>query len=187
MSIFNVFWVINIISLQVFLANSYCTKSLVPALYVFGDSTVDAGNNNNLNTDAKVNRFPYGIDFNNVSTGRFSNGKTFADILAIKLGLPMPPPYLGVSTTERYQIASGINYASGSCGILIPLKNLVRFTNTWDSCVGEGGKPCENRNEYYFYDFAHSTEATIQIYANKCFSGRHLCFPLNIEKLAHTH
>ncbi|WJX30833.1 hypothetical protein P8452_19328 [Trifolium repens] len=124
MSIFNVFWVINIISLQVFLANSYCTKSLVPALYVFGDSTVDAGNNNNLNTDAKVNRFPYGIDFNNVSTGRFSNGKTFADILAIKLGLPMPPPYLGVSTTERYQIASGINYASGSCGILIPLKNL---------------------------------------------------------------
>jgi hypothetical protein len=53
----------------------------VPALYVFGDSTVDAGNNNNLNTDAKVNRFPYGIDFNNVSTGRFSNGKTFADIL----------------------------------------------------------------------------------------------------------
>jgi hypothetical protein len=81
MSIFNVFWVINIISLQVFLANSYCTKSLVPALYVFGDSTVDAGNNNNLNTDAKVNRFPYGIDFNNVSTGRFSNGKTFADIL----------------------------------------------------------------------------------------------------------
>ncbi|KAK2386158.1 GDSL esterase/lipase [Trifolium repens] len=81
MSIFNVFWVINIISLQVFLVNSYCTKSLVPALYVFGDSTVDAGNNNNLNTDAKVNRFPYGIDFNNVSTGRFSNGKTFADIL----------------------------------------------------------------------------------------------------------
>ncbi|WJX36755.1 hypothetical protein P8452_24599 [Trifolium repens] len=351
MSIFNVFWVINIISLQVFLVNSYCTKSLVPALYVFGDSTVYAGNNNNLNTDAKVNRFPYGIDFNNVSTGRFSNGKTFADILAIKLGLPMPPPYLGVSTTERYQIASGINYASGSCGILNSTRNgeclsldkqieyftstvvndlprnfrskarlrhylsksifllsigsndyilnylkqkiitnkpsnpeefadyllnqlssnikkiyelggrkfviigvgpigcipgfIIRkpnfqdcnedvnqkvkpftnklpmkiqelksqlsgslftimdtfkffkkirnspekfgFTNTWDSCIGEGGKPCENRNEYYFYDFAHSTEATSQIYANKCFRGRHLCFPLNIEQLAHTH
>jgi len=43
---------------------------------------------------------------------------------ALKLGLPMPPPYLGVSTTERYQIASGINYASGSCGILNSTRNV---------------------------------------------------------------
>lgn len=53
----------------------------MPALYVFGDSSVDAGNNNNLNTPAKANIFPYGIDFNNCSSGRFSNGKTFADII----------------------------------------------------------------------------------------------------------
>ena len=54
-----------------FLANatSYSRKSLVLALYVFGDSTVDAGNNNNLNTPAKANVFPYGIDFNSCSTG----------------------------------------------------------------------------------------------------------------------
>ncbi|RHN74246.1 putative triacylglycerol lipase [Medicago truncatula] len=38
--------------------------------------------------------------------------------VALKLGLPMPPPYMGVSTIKRYQIVSGINYASGSCGIL---------------------------------------------------------------------
>ncbi|RHN74245.1 putative triacylglycerol lipase [Medicago truncatula] len=81
MFIFKVFMVIYLLTLQILLANSYCTKSLVPALYVFGDSTVDAGNNNNLNTPAKVNIFPYGIDFNNCSTGRFSNGKTFADII----------------------------------------------------------------------------------------------------------
>ncbi|WVZ11514.1 hypothetical protein V8G54_016044 [Vigna mungo] len=93
-------------------------KRIVPALYVFGDSTVDAGNNNNLNTFAKANAFPYGIDFNNCSTGRFSNGKTFADLIAIRLGLPMPPPYLGVPKFERHQIVTGINYASGSCGIL---------------------------------------------------------------------
>ncbi|AES97012.1 hypothetical protein MTR_5g044210 [Medicago truncatula] len=49
-------------------ANSYFTKNLVPTLYVFGDSTVDVGNNNNLNTAAKANVFPYGIDFNNCST-----------------------------------------------------------------------------------------------------------------------
>ena len=65
MFIFKVFMVIYLLTLQLLLANSYCTKSLVPALYVFGDSTVDAGNNNNLNTPAKVNSFPYGIDFNN--------------------------------------------------------------------------------------------------------------------------
>ena len=83
MSISKVFWVISLISLQFSLANCYSTKGLVPALYVFGDSTVDAGNNNNLNTVAKANNFPYGIDFNNCSTGRFSNGKTFADLIGI--------------------------------------------------------------------------------------------------------
>jgi len=56
-------------------------KKIVPAFYVFGDSTVDAGNNNNLNTLAKANVFPYGIYFNNCSTGRFTNDKTFADII----------------------------------------------------------------------------------------------------------
>lgn len=38
--------------------------------------------------------------------------------LANYLGLPMPPPYLNLSDSERGQITTGINYASGSCGIL---------------------------------------------------------------------
>ncbi|XP_020216254.1 GDSL esterase/lipase At2g03980 [Cajanus cajan] len=120
MASFKILCVISILTHQLaFLANGmHCRKSLVPALYVFGDSSLDAGNNNNLNTPAKANVFPYGIDFNNCSTGRFNNGKTFADIIAISLGLPMPPPYLGVSEIERYQVATGINYASASCGIL---------------------------------------------------------------------
>ncbi|XP_019429346.1 PREDICTED: GDSL esterase/lipase At2g03980-like [Lupinus angustifolius] len=81
---------------QAFFANVNGAKSHVPALYVFGDSGLDAGNNNNLKTLAKANVAPYGIDFNNKSTGRYTNGKTFADIIAIKLGLPFSPPYLGV-------------------------------------------------------------------------------------------
>lgn len=68
MFIFKFFWVIYLLILQLLLANSYFTKNLVPTLYVFGDSTVDVGNNNNLNTAAKANVFPYGIDFNNCST-----------------------------------------------------------------------------------------------------------------------
>lgn len=81
MFFFKVSLVILLITLHVLLTNAYHTNILVPALYVFGDSSVDAGNNNNLNTPAKANIFPYGIDFNNCSTGRFSNGKTFADII----------------------------------------------------------------------------------------------------------
>ncbi|CAL0318904.1 unnamed protein product [Lupinus luteus] len=118
MSSFKVFWVAFLMSYRVFFTRVDCKKSLVPAMYVFGDSSVDSGNNNNLNTMAKGNIYPYGIDFNNKSTGRFTNGKTFADLIAVKLGLPLSPPYLGVSEYERYKVVTGINYASGACGIL---------------------------------------------------------------------
>lgn len=37
-------------------------------------------------------------------------------IIAEFLGLPLSPPYLGVHS--RYVSESGMNYASGSCGIL---------------------------------------------------------------------
>lgn len=55
-------------------------QPLVPALFIFGDSVVDAGNNNNLYTIVKSNFPPYGRDFNNqMPTGRFCNGKLAAD------------------------------------------------------------------------------------------------------------
>ncbi|KAL7181434.1 hypothetical protein ACSBR1_040343 [Camellia fascicularis] len=57
----------------------------VAALYVFGDSTVDAGNNNYIHKAARANNLPYGIDFNNTPTGRFTNGKTIADFIGIIL------------------------------------------------------------------------------------------------------
>lgn len=56
-------------------------SKLVPALYVFGDSTIDSGNNNYLDTIVKANYSPYGIDFVDGPTGRFTNGKTIADHL----------------------------------------------------------------------------------------------------------
>lgn len=55
----------------------------VPCYFVFGDSLADNGNNNKLNTQAKVNYFPYGIDFPDGPTGRFTNGRNFADIIGI--------------------------------------------------------------------------------------------------------
>jgi hypothetical protein len=52
-----------------------------PAMYVFGDSTLDVGNNNYLpgKDVARANRSPYGLDFPGVPTGRFSNGYNTAD------------------------------------------------------------------------------------------------------------
>lgn len=57
----------------------------INAIFVFGDSTVDVGNNNYLNmSKAKANFPPYGIDFPNFSpTGRFSNGLNAADQMGI--------------------------------------------------------------------------------------------------------
>ncbi|CAA2997713.1 GDSL esterase lipase At1g29670-like [Olea europaea subsp. europaea] len=46
-----------------------------------GDSLFDNGNNNFLSTMAKSNYPPYGIDYPDGPTGRFSNGRNIADFL----------------------------------------------------------------------------------------------------------
>lgn len=54
----------------------------IPALIAFGDSIVDAGNNNQLKTLVKCNFPPYGQDFpGKVPTGRFGNGKVPSDMM----------------------------------------------------------------------------------------------------------
>lgn len=50
-------------------------------MFIFGDSLIDNGNNNDLPSLAKANYFPYGIDFNGGPTGRFSNGYTMVDTI----------------------------------------------------------------------------------------------------------
>ncbi|XP_041002951.1 GDSL esterase/lipase 7-like [Juglans microcarpa x Juglans regia] len=90
---------------------------LAPALYVFGDSLLDSGNNNLLPTLARADYLPYGVDFAEGSTGRFTNGRTVADYIAEFLGLPYSPPYLSIERPLTSQL-TGLNYASASCGIL---------------------------------------------------------------------
>lgn len=54
----------------------------VSGFYVFGDSTVDPGNNNYIDTLFKSNFQPYGKDFtNHVPSGRFTNGKLATDFI----------------------------------------------------------------------------------------------------------
>ncbi|KAF3449816.1 hypothetical protein FNV43_RR05895 [Rhamnella rubrinervis] len=91
-------------------------KPQVPCFFIFGDSLNDNGNNNLLQTRAKVDYEPYGIDYPNGPTGRFGNGRTTVDIIAEILGFDEHiPPFTRVSNS---QLLRGVNYASGSAGLL---------------------------------------------------------------------
>ncbi|RAL51673.1 hypothetical protein DM860_010391 [Cuscuta australis] len=91
---------------------------LVPSLCIFGDSVVDAGNNNFLNTLIKANFPPYGRDFaNHTPTGRFSNGKLATDFTAEFLGFTSyPPAYLSQEANNGNNILGGANFASAASG-----------------------------------------------------------------------
>ncbi|XP_078434609.1 GDSL-like Lipase/Acylhydrolase superfamily protein [Wolffia australiana] len=88
----------------------------VPAMFIFGDSLIDNGNNNDLASFAKANYYPYGIDFAGGPTGRFSNGYTVVDEIAELLGLPLIPAHSQVTSVE--DALHGVNYASAAAGIL---------------------------------------------------------------------
>ncbi|KAK4729412.1 hypothetical protein R3W88_022400 [Solanum pinnatisectum] len=105
---------------QMFYVLPFCSSTSI-ATFVFGDSLVDAGNNNFLFTLSKADSPPYGIDFkpsHGHPTGRFTNGLTISDIVGEALGdNSFPPPYLAPNV-ESNATNIGINYASGSSGIL---------------------------------------------------------------------
>ncbi|KAL5993224.1 hypothetical protein ACLOJK_014147 [Asimina triloba] len=86
-------------------------------MFLFGDSLVDDGNNNFLDSLARANYFPCGVDYYQGATGRFCNGKTVVDWMGDLLGLPSPPPYADPKTNGK-KILGGVNYASAAAGIL---------------------------------------------------------------------
>ncbi|RWR91207.1 GDSL esterase/lipase [Cinnamomum micranthum f. kanehirae] len=86
-------------------------------MFVFGDSLVDNGNNNKLFSIAKANYFPYGIDFYQGPSGRFSNGKTAVDMWGEMLGLPYLPTFVQ-SESNVSTVLRGVNYASAAGGVL---------------------------------------------------------------------
>ncbi|XP_050139753.1 GDSL esterase/lipase At5g55050-like [Malus sylvestris] len=95
---------------------------MVPAIYVFGDSLVDVGNNDYLTISVFKADFPHnGVDYpGKVATGRWGNGKNSADFLAEKVGLPTSPPYLSLvskSNKRKASFVNGVSFASGGAGI----------------------------------------------------------------------
>ncbi|MBA0711731.1 hypothetical protein Golax_010881, partial [Gossypium laxum] len=89
----------------------------LPPIYVFGDSFVDASNNQYLNSPASFNCTPYGYDFGVPSgnaMGPATNGRTVVDF--ILAGLPFPPPILRLSKAQRKTTPTGVNHGSASSG-----------------------------------------------------------------------
>ncbi|CAK9174141.1 unnamed protein product, partial [Ilex paraguariensis] len=93
------------------------TAAKVPAIIVFGDSSVDAGNNNQLSTVLKSNFKPYGRDFyGGRATGRFCNGRIPPDFISEAFGLkPYVPAYLDPMYTIS-DFAVGVCFASAGTG-----------------------------------------------------------------------
>ncbi|MBA0623151.1 hypothetical protein Godav_008634 [Gossypium davidsonii] len=98
--------------------NIVCSRSLQKdhiALFVFGDSVYDPGNNNYIDTIARANYYPYGETFFKYPTGRFSDGRLIPDFIAEYANLPLIPPYL---QPGNHEFTTGVNFASAGAGAL---------------------------------------------------------------------
>ncbi|PAN24965.1 hypothetical protein PAHAL_4G265300 [Panicum hallii] len=106
------------VALAVALLLGLCRGDVVQ--FIFGDSLSDVGNNNYLTKSLARAATPwYGIDFGRgMPNGRFCNGRTVADIVGDKMGLPRAPAFLDPSLDADTIFKNGVNYASGGGGIL---------------------------------------------------------------------
>ncbi|KAL4185670.1 hypothetical protein AMTRI_Chr10g7090 [Amborella trichopoda] len=93
-----------------------------PAIYNFGDSLSDSGNNNFLPTAVKWVGQVLVHDFEPSSLWGAVHVFVVLIFLSWKfkligitqlLGLPLPPPYLSLTASNIYKIINGTNYASG--------------------------------------------------------------------------
>lgn len=103
--------------LVIHFSSGICSAKKVSAVFVFGDSSVDVGNNFYIDTLAKPT-WPNGIDFKKGSPSRrYTNARTIVDIIEDEIGFTnYTPPYLSPKTTGDV-ILKGVNYASSASGI----------------------------------------------------------------------
>ncbi|KAF3681519.1 GDSL esterase/lipase [Capsicum annuum] len=123
---------ITIVLSQFLLQVATTLASKVPAIIVFGDSSVDSGNNNQIATVLKSNFEPYGRDFyNRKPTGRFCNGRIPPDFISEGFGLrPFVPAYLD----GEYSIADfaqGVCFASAGTGYDNATSDVLRVIPLW--------------------------------------------------------
>ncbi|XP_006648614.2 GDSL esterase/lipase At2g42990-like [Oryza brachyantha] len=107
-------------------------RARVTALIVFGDSTVDTGNNNAVPTVVRSNFPPYGRDFpGRRATGRFCNGRLATDFYSEAYGLrPFVPAYLDPDYGIR-DFASGVCFASAGSGLDVATAGVFSVIPLW--------------------------------------------------------
>ncbi|KAK7275519.1 hypothetical protein RIF29_16638 [Crotalaria pallida] len=100
------------------LCHSFCLPEEHTALFIFGDSMFDVGNNNYINTttDMQANFWPYGETSFKYPTGRPSDGRLIPDFIAEYAKMSFIPPYL---QPGYHQYTDGANFASAGAGALI--------------------------------------------------------------------
>ncbi|KAF9600783.1 hypothetical protein IFM89_012522, partial [Coptis chinensis] len=96
----------------------------VPAIFAFGDSILDAGNNHFIkNSTVQADFPPYGQSFFHHPTGRFTNGRTVVDFISQYLSIDLQKPTLEaemeiVNGTRKDYPSNGVNFASAGSGVL---------------------------------------------------------------------
>ncbi|KAA3459196.1 GDSL esterase/lipase [Gossypium australe] len=123
---------LSLFSIHFLLSLVKINEAKVPAIIVFGDSSVDAGNNNYIPTIARSNFEPYGRDFNGGHpTGRFSNGKIATDFISQAFGLKGAiPAYLDPSYSMS-DFATGVTFASAGTGYDNATSNVLSVIPLW--------------------------------------------------------
>ncbi|CAH8277735.1 unnamed protein product [Arabidopsis lyrata] len=151
------------------------------ALFVFGDSVFDAGNNNYIDTFSSVrsNYWPYGQTTFKSPTGRVSDGRLIPDFIAEYAWLPLIPPNLQPFNGNN-QFTYGVNFASGGAGALVgtfsglvinlrtQLNNFKKVEKMLRSKLGDAeGKRVISRAVYLFhiglndYQYPFTTKSSI--------------------------
>ncbi|CAM6106092.1 unnamed protein product [Calypogeia fissa] len=136
-------WVLVQVLLRLMAPSGVCTiaqdvptrLNFPPAIFAFGDSMIDPGNNNFIQSLAKANILYNGIDFPLGPSGRFCNGRTVLDVICDIFQVPYLPAYLDPQTNGS-RILGGVNYASGAAGILDDTGANFIETVTMDQQIG---------------------------------------------------
>ncbi|CAL1355526.1 unnamed protein product [Linum trigynum] len=120
----------------------------IPAIFVFGDSILDTGNNNGLLASPCRSNFPpYGRAFDGgVPTGRFSDGRVPSDFMVEELGIKDTLPAYKDPNLKLEELLTGVNFASGcvgfddlasKLGMVPPLSQQLREFNDYVNKVKE--------------------------------------------------
>ncbi|KAL9146285.1 hypothetical protein ABFS82_13G100600 [Erythranthe guttata] len=111
-------------------------KHNMTCVLVFGDSSVDPGNNNYISTSIKSNFLPYGEDFfKGRPSGRFCNGRLATDFIAGAFGYTnLVRAFLDPAITKK-DLLHGVSFASADSGydeLTANLSNVLSISKQLD-------------------------------------------------------